>query len=94
MLEKPFGAGEGASPGDFGRRVKNLRLRVCPLGLSVELSEAKPSYWQSLLFGHTRNLLVFLSSGAESRQPFIRSEYVLHPFSFQILQNEVPELNG
>ena len=49
---------------------------------------------QSLLFGHTRILVVFLSSGAESRRPFIRSEYVLHFFYFQILQDDLPELNG
>ena len=34
------------------------------------------------------------SFGAESRLPFIRSEYVLQSFYFHILQNEVPELNG
>ena len=41
MLEKPFGAGEGAVRVTSEEEWKNLRLRVCPLGLPVELSDRR-----------------------------------------------------
>ena len=74
---RTFRSGWRSCPGDFGRRVVKLKAP----GMSLRTADGIVwTKWvvhrQSLLFGHSRNLLVFLSSVAESRQSFIRSEYV------------------
>ena len=65
---KTFRSGWRSCPGDFGRRVVKLKAP----GMSLRTADGIVwTKWvvhrQSLLFGHSRNLLVFLSSVAESR---------------------------